>query len=119
MSASNRACLLVPLNLDPEIAFVVPIEEFLRSGCKTVPPRHSVEEYCNLMRLNHVIACHLAGKRKWALYNLDKARNTSMFWKKRMLLRAVVCFPPIVIKTAMKLKNRAGLNDWMRGLQVI
>jgi glycosyltransferase involved in cell wall biosynthesis len=94
LSADNRACLIIPVELDPHLAHVVPIEEFLQSGRKTFSPRHNVEEYCFSLRLNLTIACHLAGRRTWALYNLDRARNTSMFRRKRWLLRAALCFPP-------------------------
>lgn len=105
LAADNRACLMFPVNLDPKFVFVAPIEEFLESGRETVSPRHNVEEYCITVRLNYAKSCYLAGRRSWALSNLDKTRNTKRFGKRRLLLRIVICFPPSVAKIVMRLKN--------------
>ncbi len=105
MSASNRACLLLPVDLEPGAVCTAPIEEFLQSGRETVSPRHNVAEYCISMRLNYAMACYLEGKRAWGVYNLDKTGHTTMFRKKRLFLRILFLFPPGVVKIGMKLKR--------------
>jgi glycosyltransferase involved in cell wall biosynthesis len=102
LSADNRACINVPVNLDPQAAPVVPIEEFLQTGADSISPRHNVEEYCYARRLNLAISCYLEGKGEWALYNLDKARNTSRFRNKRLFLRVVFCFSPLITKWVLE-----------------
>lgn len=106
LAADNRACRLVPVNLDPQAAPVVPIEEFLQSGADTVSPRRNVEEFCYARRLNLATACYLAGRRRWALYNLGKARNTSRFRKKRLILQTLIWFPPGIVRSFLTARER-------------
>ena len=106
LSADNRASIVVPVSLDPRIAVMGPIEEYLESGGKTVSPRNNVEEYCFSIRLDLASACYLAGKKTWALYNIDKARNTARFRGKRLILRIAICFPLGIIKWVLSVKAR-------------
>jgi hypothetical protein len=96
---------MFPVVLEPQFVYVAPIEEFLAAGRETVSSRHNVEEYCISVRLNYAKACYLAGRRSWALFNLDRTRNTRKFRRKRWLLLVVTFFPPVLAKAVMRLKN--------------
>lgn len=105
LSSDNRACLVVPANLDPEAAFVAPIEEFLRSGVQPVTSRYYVEEYCVFHRLRYAILCYLRGERSWALSHISKTRASLMFRKQRMLLQCIIWLPSWLIKAVMRLTS--------------
>lgn len=105
LSSDNRACRVIPANLDPDAIFTIPIEEFLRSDIQPVTSRRHVEEYCTAQRLKYAILCCLNGKRSWALSHIARTRASSAFGKQRMFLQCIVWLPAWLIKVIMHIKT--------------
>ena len=104
-SVDNRACSLTPVNLEPEAAFTVPIEDFLRSGLQPLTLSRHIEEYCVAQRFRYAILCCLDGKRSWALAHIARTRGSSVFHKKKMLLQCIVWLPAWFLKGIMRIKS--------------
>lgn len=105
LSSDNRACRVTPANLDPDAAFTIPIEEFLRSGVQPVTSRRHVEAYCAVQRFKYAILCCLNGKRSWALSHIARSGASPAFSKQRMFLQCIVWLPAWLIKTVMRVKT--------------
>ena len=105
VSADNRASLLVPVDLEPDAAFTLPVEDFLRSGAKPVSSRRYIEEYYVAARFNYAIACCLEGERSWALAHIAKTRGILGFTKKRSFLQCIVWIPSWLVKFYMLMKR--------------
>lgn len=104
-SADNRACSLASVNLDPDAALTVPIEDFLRSSIQPVTPRSRIEEYCDIQRLRCAISCCLDGKRSWALTHIARTYGSSVCRKKKLFLQCIVWLPAWLLRGVMRIKT--------------
>jgi glycosyltransferase involved in cell wall biosynthesis len=103
LAADNRVCNRV-LTI-PDVAEATVIEEFLQSGREAVSSRQMVKEYLISRRLPRALYFHLNGERKWAISLLKKTRGTTMFRNRRLILWCVVWIPPLLLKSAIAMKQ--------------
>jgi glycosyltransferase involved in cell wall biosynthesis len=103
LSSENRVCNSGLRTND--VAAAETIEGFLRSGREPAASRLMAQEYLVHLRLHLALACHLQGKRLWARGLMDKTRQTAMFRRRWLFLRALICLPPMWAKILLKAKE--------------
>ena len=105
LSSDNRACVHLPIDLNPNNAFTVSIEDFLRSPNTPLTSRRNIEEYCVKERLNYAIICCLNGQRSLALAHLARTDGSLTLRKKRMFMYCIVWIPVWLIKALIYFKQ--------------
>jgi glycosyltransferase involved in cell wall biosynthesis len=103
LSADNRACVVNPPARDVAEAEV--IEVFLRSGNEPLSPRRSIMEYLVVRRLALALECHAAGRTTWARELLQKTQGTVQYRWERLLLRALLCLPPQMVRCIRRVRK--------------